>query len=176
MRTPVSFENNGRAKPQRKMRDCEWTLLHANAEQHEQDFTTPTTPGESVAAIWEQSLRLRGLKPTAKIGRGSATPRSPASVQHANDQGNPAAAKSLCFQNPPDPPLGLSALLGRLWARDRSTAKPSCGIVANLLGKCNQFSDPTQEDKQTNPAAHASHQQRIHSAAITFALWHPFDQ
>jgi len=28
-----------------------------------------------------------------------------------NDQGNPAAANDLRFQNPPDPPLGLTALL-----------------------------------------------------------------
>ena len=28
----------------------------------------------------------------------------------ANDQGNPAAAKNLRFQNTPDPPLGLTAL------------------------------------------------------------------
>ena len=51
MRTPALLENNGSVKLQRKMRDCEWTLLHANAEQPEQDFMTPTTPGESVAAI-----------------------------------------------------------------------------------------------------------------------------
>ena len=93
-----------------------------------------------------------------------------------NDQGNPAATKNLCLQNRPDPPLGLSALLGRLWARDRSTANPPCGIVANLLGKCNQFSGPNQADRQTKPAAHAHHQQRIHFAAIILALWHPSDQ
>ena len=29
-----------------------------------------------------------------------------------NDQGNPAAAKYLCFQNPPDPPLGSTAWFG----------------------------------------------------------------
>jgi hypothetical protein len=99
MRTPVSFENNGRVKPQRKMRDCEWTLLHANAEQPEQDFTTPTTPSASLAATWKQTLRLRGLKPTAKIGRGSATTWSPASVPHANGTVHRAAVNDFPFQN-----------------------------------------------------------------------------
>jgi hypothetical protein len=31
-------------------------------------------------------------------------------LEQPNDQGNPAAAKNLRFQNPPDPPLGLTAL------------------------------------------------------------------
>ena len=35
------------------------------------------------------------------------------SLFSTNDQGNPAAAKSIRFQNPPDPPLGLTALFGR---------------------------------------------------------------
>jgi hypothetical protein len=93
------LENNGRVKPQSKMRDCEWTLLHANAEQPEQDFTTPTTPGESLAAIWEQTPRLRRLKPTANIGRGSATPWSPATVPHANATVHRAAANDFDFRN-----------------------------------------------------------------------------
>jgi hypothetical protein len=58
-------------------------------------------------------------------------------VTHANDQGNPAATENHCHQNPPDPPLGFTALLGPLWARDRSTANPPCGIVPNLPGSCN---------------------------------------
>ncbi|MFW6171327.1 MAG: hypothetical protein ACODAD_12620 [Planctomycetota bacterium] len=33
----------------------------------------------------------------------------------ANDGGNPAAAKIRCFQNPPHPPLGFTALLGGGW-------------------------------------------------------------
>ena len=94
----------------------------------------------------------------------------------ANDQGNPAAAKNHCYLKTPDPPLGFTALLGRLWARDRSTANPPCGIVANLPVKCNQFSGPTQADMQTNPAAHAHHQQRIHFAGIIFALGYSSDQ
>jgi hypothetical protein len=33
-------------------------------------------------------------------------------IRSDNDQGNPAAAKDLRFQNPPDPPLGLTVLFG----------------------------------------------------------------
>ena len=35
-------------------------------------------------------------------------------LEPPNDQGNPAAAENRRFQNPPDPPLGLTALLGRI--------------------------------------------------------------
>ncbi|MFO0821339.1 MAG: hypothetical protein U1A77_25575 [Pirellulales bacterium] len=86
-----------------------------------------------------------------------------------NDQGNPAAAKNHCFQNRPDPPLGLSALLGAMWASDRSTANPPCGIVPNLPGKCNQVSDPSRTGNPSSSCV--THQQRINRGATIVVFW-----
>jgi hypothetical protein len=47
-------------------------------------------------------------QPTQKMGPMNLCPTR-------NDQGNPAAAKNRCIQNPPDPPLGFTALFCHAW-------------------------------------------------------------
>ena len=62
-------------------------------------------------------------------------------ISEPNDQGNPAAAKNLRFQNPSDPPLGLTALFG-----DSMLLRGSC----DCLRRCTQLrsrlaNDPTDD-------------------------------
>ena len=61
---------------------------------------------ETCLAVWHFSAARTDAALTGSWSRRRCSPL------WANDQGNPAAAKNLRFQNLPDPPLGLAALFG----------------------------------------------------------------
>jgi hypothetical protein len=51
----------------------------------------------------------------------------------ANDKGNPAAAKNHQFQNPPDPPLGLTASLSNLLLSSNDFGQRSQRLVHGIV-------------------------------------------
>jgi hypothetical protein len=56
-------------------------------------------------------------------------------VRLQNAQGNPAAARNRGFQNPPDPPLGFTALFGNLLRSTSLTALLSQTTVIHHQGE-----------------------------------------